>query len=90
MRGRLVHRGIAVLVLTAALALAGAYPASAQDLSLFERGIGWLVGLWSAPAQGADAPTMMREADTSDKGLGCDPNGAPTQIVPPGADGEPQ
>jgi hypothetical protein len=90
MRGRLVHRGIAVLVLTAALGLAGAYPASAQDLSLFERGMSWLVGLWSAPDPGSDVLSVMREAETTDKGLGCDPNGTPTQILPPVSDGETQ
>jgi hypothetical protein len=89
MRRRLVHRALAVLVLTAALGLAGAHPAAAQDLGFFERSLHWLVSLWTAPQAPADGLSAMRAAGTSttDAGLGIDPNGTPTsQPSPPSSD----
>jgi hypothetical protein len=50
MSKQIVRRGITVLALTAALALAGAHPAAAQDLGLFERGMRWLTSFLAMPA----------------------------------------
>jgi hypothetical protein len=83
--------GLAVLTLTAALALAGARPAAAQDLGLFTRGMQWLASLWSAPAQASPAQTRtmapLTENATADKGLGVDPNGGGIVAEPPPLDG---
>ena len=82
--------GLAVLTLTAALALAGARPAAAQDLGLFARGMQWLVSLWSAPAQVHPMPirtmALQTENATVDKGLGVDPNGGSIVSEPPPLD----
>ena len=62
MRKRIVHRGITVMALTATLALAGAYPAAAQDLGIFERGLRWLSSLWEMPV--AQQPAAGNSAQT--------------------------
>jgi hypothetical protein len=84
--------GLAVLSLTAVLALTGARPAAAQDLGLFARGAQWLAALWSSPAEAltlavAAARAPQTENATIDKGLGVDPNGGGTVIAPPPLDG---
>jgi hypothetical protein len=83
---RLVHRGLAILALTAALAVAGARPAAAQDLGLFARGMRWLAAFWSAPAPAQEdrgGPQSVWSASSSemDKGLGVDPNGGGRIVV---------
>jgi hypothetical protein len=83
---RLVHRGLATLALTAALAIAGARPAAAQDLGLFARGMRWLAAFWSAPAPAAreenhGGPQSVWGASEVDKGLGVDPNGGGRIVV---------
>ena len=78
--------GLAVLTLTAALALAGARPAAAQDLGLFLRGVQWLAALWSSPAKTLTLETgagRSTENVTADKGLGVDPNGSGIAPEPP-------
>jgi hypothetical protein len=82
---RLVHRGLATLALTAALAVAGARPAAAQDLGLFARGMRWLAAFWSAPApvqedKGGPQSVWSTSSDV-DKGLGVDPNGGGRIVV---------
>lgn len=79
--------GLAVLTLTAVLALAGAQPAAAQDLGLFTRGAQWLAALWNSPAGTltllAGAIRQEPENVTIDKGLGVDPNGGGVIVEPP-------
>lgn len=79
--------GLAVLTLTAVLALAGARPAAAQDLGLFTRGVQWLAALWGSAARTltleTGALTAGTETVTTDKGLGVDPNGGGTAPEPP-------
>jgi hypothetical protein len=84
--------GLAVLTLTAVLALAGVRPAAAQDLGLFTRGVQWLAALWSSPAQSCTLETgaMASRPDdnaTIDKGLGVDPNGGGIVPQPPPVNG---
>ena len=83
--------GLAVLTLTAALALTGARPAAAQDLGLFTRGVQWLAALWSSPAETLTLWTSASRAETEnatiDKGLGVDPNGGGVIVEPPPLDG---
>jgi hypothetical protein len=91
MHQRTVHRCAAVLALSAALALAGARPAAAQDFGVFERGMRWLAALLDRPLAG-QAPENQATASSlnksgapgpgttvvpGDKGLGVDPNGNP-------------
>jgi|GEM_PF-4191678 len=90
MSKRIVRRGITVLALTATLAVAGAHPAAAQDLGLFERGMRWLTSLWEMPVAQQQKPGNSAQAQTApngstdptgkvvpgDKGLGVDPNGS--------------
>ncbi|HEX7181227.1 MAG TPA: hypothetical protein VF756_05250 [Thermoanaerobaculia bacterium] len=98
MHRRTVHRGIAAMMLTAALALAGATPAAATELDVFERSLRWLTSLWGAgqeqesterPGSGWSLGGILSlwGADTADKdkGMGLDPNGAPgpTSEPPP-------
>jgi hypothetical protein len=83
--------GLAVLTLTAVLALAGARPAAAQDPGLFTRGVEWLAALWGATVQ-VDRPearsmAMRTENATMDKGLGVDPNGGSILPEPPPVNG---
>ena len=91
MRKQIVRRGMTVLALTATLALAGAHPAAAQDLGLFERGMRWLTSLWDLPVtqqqRAGDSPRAAVQKTSNptdpvtgkgvpgDKGLGVDPNG---------------
>jgi hypothetical protein len=93
MHQRTVHRCAAVLALSAALALAGARPAAAQDFDVFERGMRWLAALLdmdtSLARQAPESQTMTSSLNKSgtpgpgttvvpgDKGLGVDPNGNP-------------
>ena len=78
MSKRIVRRGITVLALTSALALAGAHPAAAQDLGLVERGLRWLSSLWDLPVAQQPAPghgAQMRTATTgASTGSTTDPN----------------
>jgi len=75
--------GLAVLTLTAVLALTGARPAAAQDSGFFARGVEWLAALWGTTVQvdRPEARSMVMQAGsaTTDKGLGVDPNGG---IIP--------
>jgi hypothetical protein len=81
MHTKRMDRGIAVLALTAALALAGARPAAAQpqEAGFFERGLRWIATILEMPAERrAPEPTRRTSAldkVLSDKGLGVDPNG---------------
>jgi hypothetical protein len=55
MRRRIVHRGLALLAVAAALALAGARPAAAAPAAaeppgLVARGWHWLAALWDLPS----------------------------------------
>lgn len=79
--------GLAVLTLTAALALIGARPAAAQDLGLFTRGAQWLAALWDSPAKTLSLATGALTSETQnvtiDKGLGVDPNGGGIVVHPP-------
>lgn len=88
MHRRTVHRGIAAMMLAAALALAGATPAAAAELDVFERSLRWLAGLWGTAqeqesAERPDSGWSLGRLISSwlgqveaDKGLGCDPNGS--------------
>lgn len=86
MQRRTTHRGITVLALAGALALAGVRPAAAGQAGIFGRGMHWLAVLWGAP-QRAGAPAASGSFQAfwdailqTDKGLGVDPNG---EILPP-------
>lgn len=91
MSKRIVHRGITVLALTTALALAGAHPAAAQDLGLFERGLRWLSSLWDMPV--AQQPAVEHGAQMRTAAAGhstsstTDPNQGGGQTVVPGDKG---
>jgi hypothetical protein len=89
MHRRSVHRGIAVLALVTILALAGAPPAAAADLSLLDR----VANLWSAVTHGEAGLWDLvagwfggteKAATTTedDRGAGSDPNGVavPAQV----------
>lgn len=88
MHRRTVHRGIAAMMLTAALALAGATPAAATEMDVFERSLRWLTSLWAAereqesaerPGPGWSLSLLISSwlgQEQIDKGLGCDPNGS--------------
>jgi hypothetical protein len=88
MQSTKIDRGIAVLALTAALALAGARPAAAQpqEAGFFERGLRWIASILEMPMERrAPEPARMTSAVDkvlSDKGLGVDPNGE-TVIIDP-------
>jgi len=79
--------GLAVLTLTAVLALAGARPAAAQELGIFTRGMQWLAALWGSAARTLTLETGTLTAETenvtTDKGLGVDPNGGTIVAEPP-------
>lgn len=94
MNRRTVRRGVAALAFAALLGLAGAYPAAAEEIGFFERGLLWLSGLWGAQ----DAADAGRPAaglfsiwgeDATEKGMGLDPNGGtvPSVVTPPREDG---
>lgn len=96
MHHRTVHRGIAALMLTAVLALAGATPAAAAELDFFARSLRWLSSLWGAGQEQESTArsgsgsgwldgilSSLWEADSTDKGMGLDPNGEPTTTPEP-------
>ena len=90
MHRKTIHRGIAVLTVAAALSLAGARPAAAEEPELFSRGWCWLAFLWeplvrqapetyaramaASPGKSAN-PGPTDKIIPGDKGLGVDPNG---------------
>jgi hypothetical protein len=85
MHRRIIHRGLSVLALTAALAFAGARPAAAQETGIFERGLRWLASLWGAPAEVRAEERSLSSLwgmEGMDKGLGVDPNGGSTTSGP--------
>jgi hypothetical protein len=88
MHHKTMHRGILALAVVTSLAVAGAQPAAARELSLMNRlGHLWSAvtggepGVWSQVAGwlggGTTAPTkaISTAPDTSDRGKGMDPNG---------------
>lgn len=91
MHQRTVPRFVAMLALSATLALAGARPAAAQGFGAFERGMRWLAALLDMPLarqapESQAVPSSPSKSGTpdpgqtvvpGDKGLGVDPNGAP-------------
>lgn len=93
MNRRTVRRGVAALAFAALLGLAGAHPAAAEEIELFERSLRWLSGLWGA--QGAAEQASPWEGllsiwgEETDKGPGMDPNGGTVQsvVTPPREDG---
>jgi hypothetical protein len=84
--------GLAVLTLTAVLALAGARPAAAEDLGLLTRGMQWLTALWGSTVKTLTLETgalaSQPENATIDKGLGVDPNGGGIVLEPPPRGGD--
>lgn len=88
MKRRILGRGFTVLALIAALALAGAGPAAAQERGFFEQGLHWLAALWGGDSTAAGAPetrsmtSLWGATEQIDKGLGVDPNGGSIVLEP--------
>jgi hypothetical protein len=85
---RTVRRVCTALAFASLLGLAGANPASAEELGWFEQGLLWFSGLWGAEEAGAKLQAggdtrSIWTMDSMDKGMGLDPNGEPIVIQPP-------
>jgi hypothetical protein len=93
MHRKTVHRGIAALALVTVLALGGAQPAAAANLSFLDR----VASLWTAVTEREPATSLwdtvagwfststQKESDTTpitDRGAGLDPNGTCLTATP--------
>jgi hypothetical protein len=93
MHRKTVHRGIAALALVTVLALAGAQPAAAANLSFLDR----VASLWTAVTEREPATSLWdtlagwfgssteKDYDSTpitDRGTGIDPNGSWATATP--------